>query len=90
MRLTSVNSSQSAFLKLRAKSFFSVIDTKNKYIDTSLEKAGIPKFSGCLEHTSMIWHQIQAAKVGVKKRERDLHVIFLDYHESQKSTNAQK
>lgn len=35
----SVNSSQSAFLKLRGKSFFSVIDTKNKYIDTSVEKA---------------------------------------------------
>ncbi|XP_027131932.1 uncharacterized protein LOC113744935 [Larimichthys crocea] len=45
---------------------------KNKYVDTSVQKAGIPGFSGCLEHTSMIWHQIQAAK----KDKRDLHVIF--------------
>lgn len=47
---------------------------RNKYIDTSVQKAGIPGFSVCLEHTSMIWHQIQAAK----KDKRDLHVIFLD------------
>ena len=47
---------------------------RNKYIDTSVQKAGIPGFSGCLEHTSMIWHQIQTAK----KDKRDLYVIFLD------------
>ncbi len=47
---------------------------KNKYIDSSVQKAGIPGFSGCLEHTSIIWHQIQAAK----KDKRDIHVIFLD------------
>ena len=47
---------------------------KNKLIDTSIQKAGIPGFSGCLEHTSMIWHQIQCAK----KEGRDLHVLFLD------------
>lgn len=29
---------------------------RNKYIDTSLQKSGIPGFSGCLKHTSMIWH----------------------------------
>lgn len=45
---------------------------KNKYIDTSIEKAGIPVFCGCLDHTSMIWHQIQAAK-----DKRDLFVIFI-------------
>ena len=42
---------------------------RNKYINTSVQKAGI---SGCLEHTSMIWHQIQAAK----KDKKDLHVIL--------------
>lgn len=30
--------------------------------------------SGCLEHISMIWHQIQEAK----KEKRDLHVTFLN------------
>lgn len=68
-------------LNVEGKIFFSVIAQrlstyleKNKYVDTSVQKAGIPGFSGCLEHTSMIWHQIQAAK----KDKRDLHVIFLD------------
>ena len=47
---------------------------KNRLIDTSVQKAGIPGFSGCLEHTSMIWHQIQSAR----REKRDLHVVFLD------------
>ena len=46
----------------------------NGLIDTTVQKAGIPGFSGCLEHTSMIWHQIQLAK----RERRDLHVVFLD------------
>ncbi len=68
-------------LNVEGKIFFSVIAQRlsnylerNKYVDTSIQKAGIPGFSGCLEHTSMIWHQIQAAK----KDKRDLHVTFLD------------
>ena len=70
-----------SLLNVEGKIFFSVLAQrlsiyleKNKYVDTSVQKAGIPGFSGCLEHTSMIWHQIQAAK----KDKRDLHVIFLD------------
>lgn len=47
---------------------------KTGYIDTTVQKAGIPGFSGYLEHATMIWHQIQAAK----KEGRDLHVVFLD------------
>ena len=43
-------------------------------IDTSVLKAGIPGFSGCLEDTSMIWHQIQLAKQG----RRGLQVVFVD------------
>ena len=42
--------------------------------DLSVQKAGIPEFSGCLEHSSMIWHQIQAART----EGRDLCVVFLD------------
>lgn len=44
------------------------------YINTSVQKADMSGFPGCLEHTSMIWHQIQMAKTG----KRDLHVGFLD------------
>ena len=29
---------------------------KNSWIDTTVQKAGIPGFAGCLEHSSMIWH----------------------------------
>ncbi|KAJ8412701.1 hypothetical protein AAFF_G00116520 [Aldrovandia affinis] len=68
-------------LNVEGKLFFSIVARRlstclerNKYVDTSVQKAGIPGFSGCLEHTSMIWHQIQAAK----KDKRDLHIIFLD------------
>ena len=39
-----------------------------------MQKAGIPGFAWCLEHTSMIWHQIQTAKI----EKKCLHVIFLD------------
>lgn len=64
-------------LNVEGKIFFSVIAQrlstyleKNKCIDTSVQKAGIPGFSGCSEHTSMIWHRIQVAK----KDKRDIHV----------------
>ncbi len=68
-------------LNVEGKIFFSIVAQRittylkqNNLIDTSIQKAGIPGFSGCLEHTSMIWHQIQTAK----KEGRDLHVLFLD------------
>ena len=47
---------------------------ENGYINTSVQKAGIPGFPGCLEHTSMIWHTIQESK----KLRRDLGVVWLD------------
>lgn len=46
----------------------------NNYIDTSCQKAGIPGFLGCVEHSAMIWEQIQTAKWG----KSDLHVVWLD------------
>jgi len=47
---------------------------QNRYINTSVQKAGIPGFPGCLEHATMIWSAIQEAK----KEKKDLHVIWLD------------
>lgn len=47
---------------------------RNQYTDTSVQKMGITGFSGCLEHSSMTWHQIQMAKL----EKRDFHVVFLD------------
>lgn len=39
-----------------------------------MQKAGIPGSSGCLEYTSMIWHQIQLAKI----EKSDPHGVFLN------------
>jgi len=70
-----------SFLNVERKIFFSVVAQrlasyleKNSLIDTTVQKAGIPGFAGCSEHSSMIWHQIQTAK----SEKKDLHVIFLD------------
>ena len=70
-----------SLLNVEGKVFFSVIARRiakylgrNKYIDTSVQKAGISGFSGCSEHSSMIWHQIQMAKA----ERKDRHVVFLD------------
>lgn len=46
----------------------------NNYIDTSCQKAGVPGFPGCVEHSAMIWEQIQSAK----RTKSDLHVVWLD------------
>ena len=70
-----------SLLNVEGKIFFSVLAQRmsryllsNGLIDTGTQKAGISGFAGCLEHTSMIWHQIQSAK----SEKRDLHVVFLD------------
>ena len=38
----------------------------NKYIDTSVQKGGVPRISGCLEHTSILSQLIREAKAGKK------------------------
>ncbi len=47
---------------------------ENGFIDTSVQKAGIPGFPGCVEHSAMIWDTIQTAK----SNKQDLAVIWLD------------
>lgn len=46
----------------------------NGFIDTSVQKAGIPGFPGCLEHAQMIWNSIRTAK----QDKRELHVVWID------------
>ncbi len=72
---------QISLLNVEGKIFFSVVAQSlsaflknNNYVDTSVQKAGISGFSGCLEHANVIWHQIQMTK----KEKKDLHVVFLD------------
>ncbi|XP_071500857.1 uncharacterized protein [Diadema antillarum] len=36
---------------------------KNKFVDTSIQKAGIPGLPGCTEHVQMIWESIQRCKL---------------------------
>ncbi|XP_077382825.1 5-azacytidine-induced protein 2 isoform X1 [Festucalex cinctus] len=70
-----------ALLNVEGKIFFSVLARRmtsylldNCYIDTNCQKAGVPGFPGCVEHSTMIWDQIQKAK----REKTDLHVVWLD------------
>ena len=47
---------------------------RNRYINTSIQKAGIPGFHRCQEHSQMIWNSILSAK----RDKTELHVIWLD------------
>ena len=46
----------------------------NQYMDTSVQKGGVPGFSGCLEHTSVLTQRTQEAKT----TKGDLIVLWLD------------
>ncbi|GFO23788.1 reverse transcriptase [Plakobranchus ocellatus] len=48
--------------------------TENGYINTSVQKGGIPGVSGCLEHATMIGEAIQRAK----SERLNLDVLWLD------------
>lgn len=47
---------------------------KNKYIDTSVQKGGIPGISGCLEHTGVVTQLIREAR----EDRRGLPVMWID------------
>ena len=47
----------------------------NKFITTSIQKAGIPGFLGCIEHALLLRDQIKAAR---HNKSAKLHVIWLD------------
>ena len=70
-----------SFLNVEWKIFFGVHTCRmttflmsNHYINTSIQKAGIPGFPGCLEYSQMIWNSILSAK----RDKTELHVIWLD------------
>ena len=72
---------QISMLNVEGKIFFSVMAsrvtkylTKNGYINTSVQKGGIPGVSGCFQHTAMVWRAIQRAK----SEKLNLDVISLD------------
>lgn len=70
-----------ALLNVEGKIFFSVLARRianfvmaNGYVNTSIQKAGIPGFAGCLEHSTVIWEMIKRAK----SQGGDLTVVWLD------------
>ena len=48
--------------------------TDNTYIDSSVQKGGIPGFSGCFEHTSALTQLLHEARINHK----NLTVVWLD------------
>ncbi|XP_028292553.1 uncharacterized protein LOC114455485 [Gouania willdenowi] len=70
-----------SLLSVEGKIFFSLVSRrltdfllKNSYIDTSVQKGGIPKVSGCLEHTGVVTQLIREAR----ENKGDLAVLWLD------------
>ncbi|XP_030008310.1 uncharacterized protein LOC115431800 [Sphaeramia orbicularis] len=70
-----------SLLSVECKIFFSVLAkrmtsymTENEYIDTTIQKGGVPGFSGCLEHTGVLSQMIREAKAN----KGDLTVVWLD------------
>ena len=70
-----------SLLNVEGKIFFAVLASRltrylliNEYIDTSVQKGGVPGMAGCLEHGNIIWEVVQKAKMNKK----DLDVIWLD------------
>ncbi|XP_026059304.1 uncharacterized protein LOC113043970 [Carassius auratus] len=70
-----------SLLSVECKVFFSVLAkkmttcmVKNKFVDTSVQKGGIPGFSGCLEHTGIL-NQLNSEAKGSKG---NLTVVWLD------------
>lgn len=74
-------------LNVEGKVFFSILARRmteflrNKYIDTSAHKGGIPGVLGCFEHTGAVIQLIREAREG----NGDLAVFWLDLHNTYES-----
>ena len=58
-----------SLLNVEGKVFFTIMASRltqyvmsNRYIDTTIQKGGVPGVPGCIEHTAMIWESIQQAR----------------------------
>ncbi|KAL7833617.1 hypothetical protein AOLI_G00285770 [Acnodon oligacanthus] len=70
-----------SLLSVEGKIFFCIVARRltdyllrNLYIDTSVQKGGIPKVPGCLEHTGVVTQLIREAR----ENKGDLVVLWLD------------
>ena len=67
--------------KCRRENIFGVLARRmttflmsDHYINTSVQKAAIPGFRGCLEYSQMIWNSVLSAK----RDKTEEHIIWLD------------
>ena len=81
-----------SLLNVEGKIFFGVIAKRmtrfvinNEYVNTSIQKAGVPGFPGCIEHTTMLWNRIKTAK----NNKTELLVIWLDLENAYGSVRHQ-
>ena len=58
----------------------------NGYVNTSIQKAGILGFPGCIEHTIMLWDQIKTMK---NNKSVELYIIWLDLENTYDSVRHQ-
>ncbi|XP_075304756.1 retrovirus-related Pol polyprotein from type-1 retrotransposable element R2 [Odontesthes bonariensis] len=70
-----------SLLSVEGKIFFSIVARRlmefllrNTYIDTCVQKGGVPKVPGCIEHTGVVTQLIREARDG----KGDLAVLWLD------------
>ena len=70
-----------SLLSVECKVFFSIVAQRltkfllgNGYIDTSVQKGGVPKTPGCIEHTGVVTQLIREAREG----KGELAVLWLD------------
>ncbi|CAJ1075238.1 LOW QUALITY PROTEIN: uncharacterized protein LOC109089580 [Xyrichtys novacula] len=70
-----------SLLSVECKIFFKIVSNrlmgfllKNTYIDTSVQKGGVPGVPGCIEHTGVVTQLIREAR----ENKGDLAVLWLD------------
>ena len=81
-----------SLLNVEGKIFFGFIAKRmtrfvinNGYVNTSIQKAGVPGFPGCIEHTNTLWDRIKMAK----NNKTELPVIWLDLENAYGSVRHQ-
>ena len=62
------------FFSLLSRRFFDHIVTKNKFINTSIQKGCMENVPGCWEHIAMVWDALKEARL----EKRDVSTIWLD------------
>ena len=48
---------------------------KNRYVDLTVQKHGVPGVKGCIEHFGAVWEVIKDGRIGKK----DLPIVWLDF-----------